>query len=64
MSAPAYLRVEKGSVDPAGLAALIAVLRARRAPAADRPARPSAHWRRLEREPGFDDPRAWAASAS
>jgi hypothetical protein len=57
------LRVEKGSPSGEELAALTVVLLTRAAAAgSSRPARPgrrTAHWRRPERGPGFESPRAW-----
>ncbi|GAB2630604.1 acyl-CoA carboxylase subunit epsilon [Nocardia goodfellowii] len=57
-----FLRIEKGTADPVELGVLTALLYARAraaAAAAPVPARGTARWRRLERHPGFADPRAW-----
>jgi hypothetical protein len=59
---PYRLRVEKGSPSGEELAALTVVLLARAAaaePDLPRHRRTAAHWRRPERGPGFESPRAW-----
>ncbi|MDP9684272.1 hypothetical protein J2S47_004774 [Streptomyces griseoviridis] len=58
------IRVEKGHAGPEEVAAITAVLMARAAahPAESAPSRGGsvrAHWRRLEREPGFRAPHSW-----
>ncbi len=68
MSTPAdpIVRVERGHAEPEELAAITAVLlaRAARQAAAPQPdTRVLAHWRRLERSPGFHAPHSWQAVA-
>ncbi|GGS59915.1 acyl-CoA carboxylase subunit epsilon [Streptomyces griseoviridis] len=58
------IRVEKGHAGPEEVAAITAVLMARAAahPTESAPSRGGsvrAHWRRLEREPGFRAPHSW-----
>jgi hypothetical protein len=65
MSTEFVVRVERGHAEPEELAAITALLLAR---AAARPAlveepRTIAHWRRLERAPGFYAPHSWQAVA-
>jgi hypothetical protein len=64
-TAETLVRVEKGHAEPEELAAITAVLLAR-AKAEDAcatgygpPARSTAGWRRLERQPGFNAPHSW-----
>ncbi|MFF8996589.1 acyl-CoA carboxylase subunit epsilon [Streptomyces achromogenes] len=64
---PLFMRVEKGDPDTFELSALTTVLYARLAAAQEEPReseRPSARWRRLEREPGFRGPRTWQHGSS
>jgi hypothetical protein len=66
---PVFFRVERGTLDPVELAALTAVLCARRAAglasAGDRlGARPAARWHRLERHRAFSCPRAWSSTVT
>ncbi|MGW4632421.1 acyl-CoA carboxylase subunit epsilon [Nocardia sp. NPDC004415] len=62
--APVWLCVEKGEADAVELAALTALLvtRRRAAEVVRAPVRYVAPWRRLERRPGFTDPRAWTTT--
>jgi hypothetical protein len=66
MSNDFVVRVERGHASPEELAAITAVLLARAgarsAAVADEP-RTMAHWRRLERAPGFYAPHSWQAVA-
>ncbi|MBY8889414.1 acyl-CoA carboxylase subunit epsilon [Streptomyces sp. PTM05] len=64
----AVVRVTRGHADAEELAAITAVLLARAAATrvADAPLaqpRDIAHWRRLERAPGFHAPHSWRAVA-
>ncbi|AEW96727.1 MULTISPECIES: acyl-CoA carboxylase subunit epsilon [Streptomycetaceae] len=68
MSTPAepLVRVERGHAEPEELAAITAVLLARACaarPARPEPVRAVAHWRRLERSPGFQSAHSWQAVA-
>ncbi len=61
------LTIRGGNVSPEELAAVTAVLLARTAAATAEPTETDlptiAHWRRLERAPGFHAPHSWQAIA-
>jgi Acyl-CoA carboxylase epsilon subunit len=66
MSSDFVVRVARGHADPEELAAVTAVLMARaaaRSAAAEEEPPTLAHWRRLERAPGFYAPHSWQAVA-
>ncbi len=66
MSTEFVVRVERGHAEPEELAAVTAVLLARAAARGREEAgapRTVAHWRRLERAPGFYAPHSWQAVA-
>ncbi len=65
MSTEFVVRVDRGHAEPEELAAITALLLARAAARAAAVAEPRsiAHWRRLERAPGFYAPHSWQAVA-